>query len=258
VISQESRCRCLLCGMERHLTGHFEQPPGHMAYREIAKLSVSVSAFPAASDLIAYLHTQQNNGNGSVPKNQILAELLRAASDNGTASVSRELLLLAFVPMLHRIMRQVFFRFPVLPLDDIAQNTVATFLESFGSPEFAGRNSHLAFAMARLVRRSVFGWAEREIRDVSNHTPLEPLDPSSSNETLLIERAALLRHFLDHCTRHGILTGEELELLVQFKLDESHKAHPSNATRQRMKRLLGKLRRVAKQPLQDSRQLRLF
>jgi hypothetical protein len=257
-MSRESNCRCLLCGMERDLTRRFAEPDGHAAYREIAETAVSVSAFPAASDLIAYLHNPENNGNAPVPKNGILAELLHATSGNGTADVSRELLLLAFVPMLHRITRQVFFRFPTLPLDDIAQDAVATFLESFGSTEFAGRNSHLAFGMARLVRRSVFGWAERETRGVWNHAPLEPVDPSSSNETLLIERTALLRHFLDHCTRHGVLTAEDLNLLVQFKLDESHKTHLSNATRQRMKRLVGKLRRAAERPLPDSRQLRLF
>jgi hypothetical protein len=65
-----------------------------------------------------------------------------------------------------------------------------------------------------------------------------------------------------------LLTGQDLELLVQFKLDATRDAKPggppavySNASRQRMKRLLGKLRRAARTPrgrTQDDAQLRLF
>ena len=149
-------CRCLLCVMERHLTEQFAGRAGRETYREFVTFSPALSAFPAAADLISYLHTVQTERNGTQSKDGILAELLREAAGNGRSATAQELLLWAFVPMLHRISRQVVTRCPALPPDDVAQHVVAALLESFGSPEFARRDSHLAFAISRFMRRNAF------------------------------------------------------------------------------------------------------
>jgi hypothetical protein len=262
-MSRVSHCRCLLCGMERHLTEQFAGGVGRETYRQFATFSPVLSAFPAASDLISYLHTLQTEGNGTYSKDSILAELLRRTTGNGRSATSRELLLLAFVPILHRISRQVITRSPDLPPDDVAQHVVTALLESFGSPELAGRDSHLAFAIARLLRRSAFGWAERESRGAMHgFGGIDSLERAFHGDgPLPIERAAFLRHFLYRCRRRGVLSREDLELLVQFKLDELPSAEYSNASRQRIKRLLAKLRRAAREPRRtkfDDTQLRLF
>jgi hypothetical protein len=256
-------CRCLLCVMERHLTEQFAERAGWESYRKFAAFSSTLSPFPAASDLISYLHSEQSTGNGTSSKDGILAELLRGACGNGRSATAQELLLWAFVPMLHRISRQILTRSPALASDDVGQHVVTALLESFGSPELAGRDSHLAFAIARLLRRNAFAWAERESRgtmlglggsDVLERAP-------NGNGPQPIERGALLHHFLERCQRRGVLSGEDLELLVQFKLDGLPNAEYSNASRQRMKRLLVKLRRAARRPRRtkfDERQLRLF
>jgi hypothetical protein len=256
-------CRCLLCGMERHLTKQFAGCAGWESYREFAAFSSALSTFPAASDLISYLHTEQSAGNGTSSKDGILAELLRGARGNGRSTTAQELLLWAFVPMLHRISRQVLTRSPALAPDDVGQHVVTALLESFGSPELAGRDSHLAFATARLLRRNAFAWAERETRGtmlgLSGNDALERTPHGEGPQP--IERGALLLHFLERCRRRGILSREDLELLVQFKLDGLPSAEYSNASRQRMKRLLAKLRRAARRPRRtkiDERQLRLF
>jgi hypothetical protein len=248
--------------MERHLTEQFAGPEGQNAFRQFGTFSPLLSAFPAAADLIAYLHTEHSAGNGNSSKDGILAELLRGTTNNGRSSTSRELLLLAFVPMLHRITRQVVTRCPALAPDDVAQHAVTALLESFGSPEFAGRDSHLAFAIARLLRRNAFAWAERESRGKGYGTDVVDLERAPHrNGAQTIEHTAVLRHFLDRCQQRGILSGEDLELLIQFKLGQSPSADYSNSSRQRMKRLLGKLRRAARRPRRpqvDDRQLRLF
>lgn len=256
-------CRCLLCVMEGHLTVRFAERAGRETYRQFAASSPTLSTFPAASDLIAYLHTEQSAENGVSPKNEILAELLRGVAGNGRSATGQELLLWAFVPMLHRISRQVLTRSPALAPDDVAQHVVTALLESFDSPEFASRDSHLAFALARLLRRNAFAWAERESRGAMFGFPdSDALEHASHGEgPQPIERAALLRHFLDRCKRRGVLSGADLGLLVRFKLDELPSGEYSNASRQRMKRLLAKLRRAARRPRRtkfDARQLRLF
>jgi hypothetical protein len=253
-------CRCLLCVMERHLTEQFAGREGQNTYRQFVAFSTVLSVFPAASDLISFLHTQQTERNGNQSKNGILAELLRGATDNGRSGTSQELLLWAFVPMLHRISRQVITRSPILRPDDVAQHIVTALLESFGSPEFAGRDSHLAFAIARQLRRNVFAWAQRESRSVMHGFggAISVERVSHGDGLQPIESAAILRHFLDRCRQRGVLSVEDLELLVHFKLDELPSAEYSNASRQRMKRLLAKLRRAARRRKFDDRQLRLF
>jgi len=249
--------------MERHLNEQFAGPQGQNTYRQFASSSPVLSAFPAASDLISFLHTEHSAEGRTHSKDGILAELLHETTNYGRSRTSRELLLLAFVPMLHRISRQVVKRCPGLLSDDVAQHVVTILLESFGFPELAGRDSHLAFAIARLLRRNAFAWAKRESRDyVNGFDRIETLEGAPHRDgPQPIERVALLRHFLDRCRQRGVLSGEDLELLVQFKLDELPTADYSNASRQRMKRLLSKLRRAAKRPRRpkfDDRQPRLF
>ena len=255
-------CRCLLCLMERDFMEQYAGRAGREAYEKFAVNFPALSSFPAASDLICFLHTEQSAGNDTPSKNRILAELIHAAG-NGRASPSQELLLWTFVPMLHRVSRQVFLRFPTLAADDVSQHLITAFLESLGSREFAGSESHLAFGLTRLLRRNAFTWAERESRIASLSSPAIDLlvQVPGGEGPGPIERAALLQHFLDRCRRVGLLNEKDLTLLAQFKLDEFPDARHSNASRQRIKRLLAKMRRAARRPRRaklDTRQLRLF
>jgi hypothetical protein len=269
-MSRESTCRCLICGLERSLTEQFAGRFRKEAYREFADSRSLLSAFPAASDLVSYLHAYRNAGDGIHTADRILTELLQATATGGDAVALRDLLLLAFIPMLHATSRQVASRYPSLSTEDIAQHVVVALLQILGDPEFYGRTSHVAFAISRILKRNAFEWAERECRSpVLAANPEFPFDaPSTQDTPEPVERAALLPHFLHRCQQRGFLTREELELLVQFKLhaDRDTKsggpaAVYSNASRQRMKRLLGKLRRIARTPrhkTQDNAQLRLF
>lgn len=256
-------CRCLLCAMEGHLAAKFAGPAGRETYRQFAVFSPTLSTFAAASELISSLHSKQIAANGNPSKDKILAELLSRVTTNEWSTISQELLLWAFVPMLHRTSRQVALRFPGLMSDDVSQHIVAALLASFDSAEFVGRSSHLAFAVARLLRRNAFAWAEREMRDaIAGLGRIETLEYAThADGSQPIEREALLGHFLERCHRHGVLSEEDLELLIQFRLDELPSAEYSNAVRQRMKRLIAKLRRAARRPRRtkvDTRQLRLF
>jgi hypothetical protein len=269
-MSRESTCRCLICALERSLTGQLAERHRQERYQQFADSRSLLSAFPSAPDLIAYLHSCRNTGNATQSADQILAELLQTTATDGTAAVLRDLLLLVFIPALHSTSRHVAARYPSLSTDDIAQHAVASLLQTLGSPEFYGRSSHVAFAISRILKRHAFEWAERECRSpLYGATPEVFADASSAYDTPEpVERTVLLRHFLCRCQQRGLLTGEDLELLVEFKLDAARDRNPggpatvySNAFRQRMKRLLGKLRRIARTPRSrkhDDAQLRLF
>jgi hypothetical protein len=269
-MSRESTCRCLICDLERRLTVQLSEHQCQECYREFADSRSLLSPFPAATDLITYLRSCRNSSNGAYAADGILKELLQTNALDGNGGTLRDLLLLAFMPTLHSTSRQVAVRYPSLLNEDIAQHVVASLLQVLNSPEFYARRSHAAFAISRILKRHAFEWAERECRSPVYAEALETFSetPSASDTAEPVERSALLRHFLYRCHQRGLLTREDLALLVQFKLDDARDSKSggpatlySNAPRQRMKRLLYKLRLIARTPPSRERhsdQWRLF
>jgi hypothetical protein len=263
-MSRESNCRCLICDLEGSLAIEAAEGNSGKRYRAFAQSSALLSPFPAASDLVAFLHTRPPD-NGISRSDRILSELLASAAIDSDPAL-RNLLLLVFIPMLHATSSRVATRNTSLSVDDISQHVVLSLLEILGSPEFYRRSSHVAFAISRALKRRAFEWAARETRRavVSEGKMQGPDALMASDTSETFERLVVLRHFLDRCHRQGLLSGEDLDLLVHFKLDAARYPKPdgpaavySNASRQRMKRLLGKLRRIARKPA-DTAQLRLF
>jgi hypothetical protein len=251
-----SACRCFLCKLELHLQQDLREVGRQESYVKVAQSNWLLSGFPTAFALTAHLRSCRSNGDATHPADAILLELLHLCRKDGTDTLLRDVLLLAFIPVLHSASRQIARRYVSVPHDDTAQHLIITFLEALDSPVLRGRNSHLAFALSRMVRRNVFGWAKRESRtpgSADRDDPLpDPTTPSGIPEPL--ERAALLRHFLFRCQRDGLLTGPDLQLLVHIKL-EGNLGEPngtssvhSNALRQKVKRLLRKLREAARLP----------
>jgi hypothetical protein len=126
-------------------------------------------------------------------------------------------------------------------------------LQYLRSGELRSRQSHFAFAISRAVKRQVFEWANRESGKTGllRYNDDETLAALAAEEPF--ERYTLLRHFLHRCLRRGLLSDAELDLLIQFKLGGSNTddaryfvGPSSNAVRQKMKRLIAKLRQLAK------------
>jgi hypothetical protein len=251
-----SACRCVLCTLEFHLRRHLRDVRCEEAYAKVASPRLLLSGFPSASALADHLHTCRSNGSGSHPADPVLAEILHLELRNEKNIVLRDVLLLAFVPVLHSAARQVARLYPSLCHDDTAQHLIAAFLEALESPELLKRNSHFPFAISRMVRRSVFDWAEREARSLAIGEFHEGLleFPATSAIPDQFERTVLLRHFLFRCNRDGLLTGPDLELLVDIKLEGNFgdrngaSLEYSNALRQKIKRLIRKLREAAHPP----------
>jgi hypothetical protein len=241
--------------LENHLKLDLREAAREDEYASLTASDPLLSGYPSASALSANLRSCRSNGNGTHPADAILTEMLRLRHRSGSDTLLRDILLLAFIPVLHSTSRQLARRYPLLPADDTAQHLVASLLETLDSPELLARDSHLAFAISRTAKRSMFDWAERERRIPGNAERDEPVmasDDSLSRIPESLERAILLRHFLYRCQREGVVTGTDLELLVHIKLEGNFgemngtPAAYSNALRQRIKRLLGKLRRAAR------------
>lgn len=251
-MTSELTCGCCLCRIERQLTE--EIASGADAYRVLfSSASNGLQAFTSPASLLFHLRA----GHVDAHSDELLRGLLTARPV--TSQFVESLFVLAFLPMLHATIRRVVRRQPTLSDDDVTQQALSLFLQFLRSEELQKRQSHFAFTISRAVKRQMFEWANREVglsmpqsREIA-----EVLADLNVEESM--ERHALLQHFLHGCFTKGLLTDTELDLLIQFKLDgnaadevgDAHSISP-NAVRQKMKRVLAKLRRLARHQLQNS------
>jgi DNA-directed RNA polymerase specialized sigma24 family protein len=243
-VNPRQTCGCDLCRIEIHL---FEQLSGgtNSDYQELLASAPQLLEFPTVSALLARLRASQ----ADLRSDEILRALLAA----GAASWEfvESVFILAFLPMIHGIVRKITKQHRELARDDIIQQVLHFLVQVLRSAELAARQSHFAFAISRAVKRQSFEWANRESTVAGNQdTAAEVVSALLVEEPF--ERKAVLGHFLQRCLSKGLLYDTELDLLIQFKLegntgeDLGHSVGiSSNALRQRMKRLLAKLRRLA-------------
>jgi hypothetical protein len=244
-MSERRRCGCPLCQLETELLTELLESGRQESCRKILASDPELAAFAGPGSLLARLRLCRD----PATTDGVLRALLRAKHAFADGTVER-VLLLAFLPHMHASVRSVLRRYPQLPPEDASQNVLHSLLRFLDSGQFQTRQSYLGFAVARRVKRAAFEWAERELRSLVFEADTETLVLNGSGDSF--ERLVLLRHFLDRAVRHGVLDADELDLLIQFKLEngldgDDPSAH-SNAHRQRLKRLVMKLRRVAGRP----------
>jgi DNA-directed RNA polymerase specialized sigma24 family protein len=259
-------CDCLICRLEASLAQELSREKGLKEFRRWAGPNEILARFQTASELIGHLHRQGEDRNATV--DQLIVELVRVRAQEPFEPIAQSLLLLVFVPTLHRTASQISVTFPSLSRDDTAQHLFAALIEFLDSQELRAHRSHLAFVVARKMRRSAFRWAIRESRRNAPAEPGRAADPSPEADEVRDEThaAILLAKYLDDCQNRGWLSQEERELLTRFKLEGvtgaeigGRSGHSAVAIRHRVQRLLERLRRVAqKSGAGAARQLDLF
>ena len=260
-MKERSNCYCRLCRLERDLIGQSSVSAYQQEYRAILEVSPALQKFSCANALLEHLRLSRFAAASEIPSDTVFRELLRAKIMFPKLPVVDHLFVLAFVPAIHGTLRQLFKRHPGISSEDAGQHAILTLLEFLTSGELRTRSSHFAFAISRKIKRSIFEWAGREIRQASEETYTTAAEPAEES----FERFALLRHFLQSSVTKKWLSDDELDLLIQFKLDGNsgeelgeNNGVSANALRQRAKRLVAKLRRLASEPNGSSYDRELF
>ena len=247
-----SRCDCLICRLESKLIAELGDDRNREGFRLLSLSSPTLSLFPTAPQLVHKLHDYNNHIQSS---DQILVELLRKTGDSLFRPLLQKLLLLVFVPTVHRTTSQIAATFPSLTREDIAQHLFIVLLEILGSREIVSRHSHVAFTISRKLRRTAFRWAIRESRgyqrDETDSVPPPLVELETEDETL--------EQFLDGCQQRGWLSVGERRLLTEFKIEglsgpelSLRSGHSAVAVRHRVQRILSRLRRIARAPLRGN------
>jgi DNA-directed RNA polymerase specialized sigma24 family protein len=235
----------LLCRIEKQLAT--ELASSIATYDAVRGSAANgLRAFPSPFHLLFHLKATQ----AGPSSDDLFRELLAARAVE--PQFVETLMIVAFVPVLHGTVRRIAKQQLCLTRADITQQALSVFLQVLRSEQIEKRQSHFAFAISRAVKRQLFEWAGREGAVHGPGRDEDPQGPAPPMDDDFMERHATLRHFLHRCIAKGLLGGAELDLLIQIKLDgntgeeiaESNST-TSNAIRQRMKRLIAKLRRLA-------------
>lgn len=262
-----SHCDCLVCRLEKSLMAELSDERLNKDYKRLAASTGILAGFPTPLDLVREIHAPDDRNHNS-SADALILELLKRNSSSGVQSIWQGILLRVFIPTIHRTTSQITASFPSLARDDVSQYIVCSFLEFLPSRDLQTRRSHIAFTIARKLRRRAFRWAIHEARGAAR----EETDGSGTAEIEdVVEEEPfsakiLLDQFLDDCQRIGSLSTEERDLLVQFKIEgvsclelALRNGHSAVAIQHRIQRLLDRLRRIAKKtPRALPEQLELF
>jgi DNA-directed RNA polymerase specialized sigma24 family protein len=246
-------CNCHICKIETHLIVSLGEQPCLDEFLIIANSATPLATFSSALALVEHLHAQKN-GVISVPSaSEIVGSLIQDNSLVFGAELKNSILVLSFIPMIHRTYREVRAWFREIDPEDIAQQILTLFLDLVGSVSPMPMNNYLPIALTRTLRKNAFRWAEKEKR----HTMQREMDKSQefadqgANDSF--ETISVLNDFLDHCHRIGILSTFERDLLIKLKVEgffakeiiQTHTALSEKAVHWRVERILQRLHKAA-------------
>jgi DNA-directed RNA polymerase specialized sigma24 family protein len=252
---KQPKCNCAICGVERLLFVSVSEPPGIERFLKLAANSPVLTNFTNALALVHHLHAQKDGDYHPPSVSEVLGALIQAGPEIRDPEMSQSVLVLAFMPAIHRTYRETCAWFQEISTDDIAQQILLLFLELAASAPLGLLNGQLSFALARSLRRNTLRWARREqlmLMD-RDHFAAERAVQDEPHENAHFESISLLRDFLDYSVRIGILSEFERDLLIKVKLDgfiakevlDRHTVLSPKAVHLRIQRIMKRLQDAA-------------
>jgi len=148
-------CHCPMCRTERQLNASLEHSESENAFQQLCNLCPPIRKFSSISEFISHLHTTDGNSERHRSNDQLLSALVQALAGNQSDSVFQAVLILAFIPALHRTSRDVSYLFPRLYEQDVCQQILATFLRVSLSPSIQRRTGFVPIAIPTSPDRTL-------------------------------------------------------------------------------------------------------
>jgi hypothetical protein len=252
-MSKENNCQCGICQVEHDLLDSLSTQTARIHFQALANNHPILNHFDSPAGVIARLHEHERvESDNHNAWNGILHALVDGLADRTTEDIGQQLLLVAYIPTIHKMYREVCQKFPGLCPEDIAQQAAVCFLETARSPEMHGLNGHLPGALAIRFRRRLFTWAVAEIRQSSPLQELSPHDPEPMADDNF-EDSVLLEQLLAKAQQLGVLSQVEAELIRKFhcegcqpeELRDGATGPSGIALYYRVQRAIHRLRRLA-------------
>jgi hypothetical protein len=256
-MGKHPHCTCTICDIEKCIGLELALPESHAIYRQIIAEKALFADFPTVFHLVASVHASRDAKDRTTFPDLIFTQLLSGPAAADHWEYVEKVLILVFIPTAHAAVRHASRHYQFLAREDLSQVALTTLIQCLRSRAWQARRSHFGFSVARKLRRSLFQWARGEFESTSQFAARRVADefPSTQTAEESFERHAMLRHFLNLCQQRSHLSPAEINLLIDLKLEEAipigvsvPQDRTSNPFRQRLKRLMTKLRRLAQTP----------
>lgn len=249
---KENNCCCAVCQVERSLLNSLSTQTARTHFQALVQNYPVLNHFDSPADVIVKLHEHERvELVNHKAWNGILHALVDSIAGATAEEIGQQLLLLAFMPAIHRTYAEVCQLFPALGAEDIAQQASLVFLEATRSPFVVSQNGYLPVALAKEFRRRLLRWAFLETRRSIPSEELSSVQPEPESDENF-EDAVLLEEFLSQVQRAGVLSQEQCDLLRKFKwegfeaneLVGANAGNTTNAVQMRLKRIFKRLRQA--------------
>jgi hypothetical protein len=254
-VRDDLRCDCHICRVEEYLFDSLAEPPGSTQFLALAASSPVLAKFTNISELLAYLHSPRTGDYDWSDAGLTLTALIVARATARDSELIHSVLVLAFAPTVHRTFTEVCAWFRELEPADIGQQILAFFLELVASAATENLAGVLPIALSRSLRKASFRWAGKEQRALLKRQDETQNDTDSSERAAepAFEHVSVLNDFLDYCTRQGLLSRFERDILIRFKVDgfthkeiqHRHTVLTDQAVRLRVHRIMQRLQDAA-------------
>jgi hypothetical protein len=264
-MGKHSHCACTICDIEKCIGLELALHESNTIYRQIVAEKPLFAGFPTVFHLVASVHACRDTKDGTTLPDLIFTQLLSGPAAADHWDYVEKILILVFIPTAHAAGRHASRHYQFLEREDLSQVALTALIQCLRSRAWQARRSHFGFSVARKLRRSLFQWARGEFESTSRIAARRLGDefPSTQTAEESFERHAMLRHFLNLCQQRAHLSPAEINLLIDLKLEETIHIGVSapqdrtpNPFRQRLKRLMTKLRRLAQTPPQNANHTR--
>ncbi len=249
------RCHCHICKVERALVVSLNDPVRFSGYSRLREASPIINVFSAPAAIVDHLHNQGDGKSRQPTTAEVLGALIQTDVPAADHELIQSILVLAFIPTIHRTYWEVRAWFRELETEDIAQQVFALFLQLTVSAPVEMLNRHISFVLAQALHRNAIRWARREQSKLLERERMleQRTKPVEQIEDPHFESVSLLREFLDYSVRAGILSEFERDLLVRVKVDgfsakevlERHTVLSPKAVYVRIQRIMKRLQDAA-------------
>lgn len=244
-------CNCSICEIEDALLAELSSPQSNCNYQELVSQSPILSSFPSAAALVEQLRSASPDDDHDHQADEVLSALLRT-DHSWHAPVRSSIVLLILMPAVHKTARQIAVGFPALARDEIAQTVVTSLLEILQSRASVSLQSHIPFALTRLMRRRAFRWAIYETKRTTNEDFATCARDIATVESVSALHAGVsLEKLSQRSVQTGLLSSAEFELLTLAKIEgvtveelARRQGLSRVAIRSRLQRIMTKLRRA--------------
>jgi hypothetical protein len=221
-MQKENNCGCVVCQVERSLLNSLSTQTARTHFQALARNHSILNHFDSPADVIVQLHEhERTEAVNHKAWNGILHALVDSIADRTFEEIGQQLLLLVYMPAIHKVYREACQKSRGLCPEDIAQQAALCFLETARSPEMQILNGHLPAALSRRFRQSLFRWAMGELRQ---SLPLEEI-ASNIPETHArnFEEGVVLEQLLSHSHPDPRTCDPR-----QFRFEEAMKGHEAH------------------------------